>query len=307
MPVDADLILRWMSETGAGPVSDLREKLAWLARTQDSSTSRTATGRWLRDISALGHTEVDWQSDRWSVGPPVITPLPCSDGTAVLAGSRRTGLLERLEQADVSVTTYGPAVASGSLPVPTVIFAQYDGQDGLKAAANEAGLTYSSCAARKLAEHLPSLKLGAEAPPPAHGNVTLQRFNHEEMAFQPNRGDRDGLYRIRLHGALRHLYRLNGTWHDCELAAGIFIDYARSGGVSVMRFREERDYPGGPVGSVFIDGAAPLPALHARALALCSGLPPRFSDAARMTTYANIPATVASTVAESLQQRLQSC
>ncbi len=305
--MDADLILRWMSETGAGSISDLREKLAWLARTQDTSTSRAATGRWLRDISALGHAEVDWQADRWSVGPPVITPLPCSDGIAVLAGSRRTALVERLEQADVSVITYGPAAALRSLPVPMAVFAQYDGLDGLRAAAIEAGLTYSSCAARKLAECLPSLELGAEAPPPAYGNATLQQFNFQQMAFQPSRGDRDGLYRVRLHGALRHLYRLNGTWHNCELATGIFVDYARSGGVSVMRFRKERDYPGGPVGSVFIDGAAPLPALQARALTLCSGLPPRFSEVARMTTYANIPATVASAVAESLQQRLQSC
>ena len=305
--MDADLILRWISETGAGSVSDLREKLAWLARTQDTSTSRAATGRWLRDISALGHAEIDWLADRWSVGPPVITPLPCSDGTAVLAGSRRTGLVERLEQANVSVTTYGPTAALGSLPVPTAVFAQYDGLDGLKAAADETGLTYSSCAARKLAEFRPSLELGAEAPPPTYGNATLQRFNSQERAFQPSRGDQDGLYRVRLYGTLRHLYRQNGTWHNCELATGIFIDYTRSGGVSVMRFQKERDYPGGPVGSVLIDRGVPLPPLHARALTLCSGLPPRFSEAARMTTYANVPATVASAVAESLQQRLQSC
>lgn len=303
--MDADLIYRWMSETGTGSVSDLREKLAWLAHAEDTPTSRAATGRWLRDISALGHAEVDWQANRWSVALAVITPLPCSDGTAVLVGSRRTGLVERLERVDVSVTTYQSAVASGNLTVPTAVFVQYDDLDGLKAAAIEAGLTYSACAARKLAERLPPLHLGGEAPPPAYGNSTLQRFNHDEMAFRPSGADRDGLYRVRLHGALRHLYRQNSTWHNCELATGIFVNYVRSGRASVIRFRSERDYPGGPVGSVFIDGGAQLPALHARALTLCSGLPPRFSDTAKVTTYANIPATVASAVAESLQQRLQ--
>lgn len=305
--MDADLILRWMSETGAGSIGDLRDKLAWLAHTEDTPASRTATGRWLRDISALGHAEADWYADRWSAALPVVTPLPCSDGTAVLAGSRRTGLVERLEQADVSVTTYLPTAMAGSLPVPAAVFVQYDDLDGLRAAAIEAGLTYCACAARKLAERLPPLHLGGEAPPPAYGNPTLQRFNYDELAFRPSGGDCDGLYRVRLHGALRHLYRQNGTWHNCELATGVFIDYARSGGVSVIRFQQERDYPGGPVGSVFIDGGAPLPALHARALTLCSGLPPCFSETARTTSYANIPATVASAVAKSLQQRLQPC
>jgi hypothetical protein len=305
--VDADLILRWMSETGSGSISHLRERLAWLAHTGDTPTSRTATGRWLTDISALGHAEVDWQADRWSVALPVITPLPCSDGTAVLAGSRRTGLLERLEQADVSVSTYVPPAGAGGLRVPRVVFLQYDDLDGLTAAAHESGLTYSACAARKLAERLPPLHLGGEAPPPAYGNPTLQRFNYDELAFRPSGADRDGLYRVRLHGVVRHLYRQNGTWHNCDLATGIFIEYAGSVGVSVIRFREERGYPGGPVGSVFIDRGAPLPALHARALTLCSGLPPRFSETARMTTYGNVPAIVASAVAGSLQQRLQHC
>jgi hypothetical protein len=303
--VDADLMLRWMSETGAGSVADLRTKLAWLAHTEDVPASRAATGRWVRDISALGHAEVAWQADRWSVAPPVVTPLPCSDGTAVLAGSRRTGLVEKLERADVSVTIYQPEAGPESLPGPAAVFVQYDDLDGLKAAAIEAGLTYSACSARMLAQRLPSVQLGDEAPPPATANLTLQRFSPDKMAFLPTGAEQDGLYRVRLHGSLRHLYRLNGTWHDCDRASGTFIEYARVGRLSVIRFRQERDYPGGPVGSVFIDEESPLPALHARALTMCSGLPPHVSQAARTTTYANVPATVAFAVAESLRQRIQ--
>ena len=300
-------MLRWMSETGAGSVADLREKLAWLAHTEDVPASRAATGRWIGDMSALGHAEVAWQADQWSVTPSVITPLPCSDGTAVLAGSRRTGLVKRLEHADVSVTTYQAEAGPGSLPVPVAVFVQYDDLDGLRAAAVEAGLAYSACSARMLAERLPIVQLGAEAPPPTFGNATLQRFNPDEMAFLPAGAEHDGLYRIRLHGSLRHLYRLNSTWYDCERAAGTFIEYARVGRLSVLRFREERDYPGGPVGSAFIDGESPLPALHARALTMCSGLPAQTSQAARTTMYANVPATVAAAVAESLHQRIQPC
>jgi hypothetical protein len=256
-------------------------------------------------MSALAHAEVAWQADRWSVAPPVITPLPCSDGIAVLAGSRRAGFVERLERADVAVTVYQPEAGPESLPVPAAVFAQYDDLDGLTTAAVEVGLTYSACSARMLAQRLAPVQLGDEAPPPAIGNPTLQRFSPDQMVFLPAGAEHDGLYRVRLHGLLRHLYRLNGIWHNCERAAGTFIEYARVGRVSVIRFRPERDYPGGPVGSAFIDGESPLPALHARTLTMCSGLPPRFSQAARTTTYANVPATVATAVAESLQQRIQ--
>lgn len=300
-------MLKWMSETGAGSVADLRTKLAWLAHTEDVPASRAATGRWIRDMSALGHAEVAWHADRWSVAPSVITPLPCSDGIAVLAGRRRAGLVDRLERTNVAVTIYQPEAGPGSLPVPAAVFAQYDDLDGLTTAAVEAGLAYSACSARMLAQRLPPVQLGDEAPPPAFGNPTLQRFSTDEMIFLPAGAEHDGLYRVRLHGSLRHLYRLNGTWQNCERAAGTFIEYGRVGRVSVIRFRPERDYPSGPVGSVFIDGESLLPALPARALTMCSGLPPHFSQAARTTTYANVPASVAFAVAESLQQRIQPC
>jgi hypothetical protein len=302
--VDADLALRWMSETGAGPVRDLRDRLAWLAHTADLAVPGTATGRWLRDLSALGHAEIDWPHDRWAVAPAVITPLPCSDGTAVLAGSRRAGLMERLQSTDVSVLTCRPDPATGDLPVPTAVLIQYDCTAGLQAAAADAGIRFSGCAARKLAQRLPPLRPGPEAPPPARGNATLERLD-EGMSFVPAGADRDGLYRLRLLGRSTYLQRRHGMWRHCDLAAGVFAEYARRSGISVMRWRPERTACDGPVGTVFVDWGAPLPPLHARALTLCSGLPPRFSSAARTATYTNIPADVAQAVARSLLQRLQ--
>jgi hypothetical protein len=303
--VDADLALRWMSETGAGPVSDLRDRLAWLAHTADLAVPGTATGRWLRDLSALGHAEIDWPHDRWAVAPAVITPLPCSDGTAVLAGARRAGLLERLQSTDLSVLTCRPDPAPGDLPVPTAVLLQYDSAAGLQAAAADARIRFSGCAARKLAERLPPLRPGPEAPPPAGGNETLERLD-QGMSFVPAGADRDdGLYRLRLQGRSTHLSLLDGVWRHCDLADGTFAEYARRGGISVMRWRPERDACDGPVGTVFVDWGAPLPPLHARALTLCSGLPPWFSRAARTAVYTNIPADVAQAVARSLLQRLQ--
>jgi len=303
--VDADLMLRWMSETGAGSVRDLRERVIWLARTADLHIDGASAGRWLRDLSALAYTEVDWRNDRWAMGPPVVTRLPMSDGTAVLTGSRRAGLVEQIEASEVSVLHHQPASAAGDLPAPTSIFIQYDDVNGLREAAASVGATYAGCAALKLAERLPDVRLGPPAPPPASSNATVERLAEGDgIVFTPSGTDEDGLYRLKLQGRLAHLYQLDGQWHHCGLAVGVFTDHARRGR-SVIRWRGERQTDNGDVGTLFVDWGSPLPPLHARTLTLCSGLPPRLSAAARTAIYGNVPAAVATAVARSLSQWLQ--
>lgn len=82
-----DLLLTWMSETGTGTISGFRSRAAWLTRTENLELRDKATDWWLNDISSLGHCEVDWKNDRWSIAPPTITQLPLADGLAVLAGA----------------------------------------------------------------------------------------------------------------------------------------------------------------------------------------------------------------------------
>lgn len=298
-------MLLWMSETGAGSVRDLRERVIWLARTADLRISRTRGGRWLRDLSALAYTEVDWHNDRWAMAPAVVTRLPASDGTAVLTGSRRPGLVEQLEASEMSILYHQAAPAAGDLPAPTSILIQYDDVNGLREAAASVGATYAGCAALSLAEGLPDVRLGPPAPPPASSNATVERLAEGEgIVFTPSNTDKDGLYRLKLQGRLAHLYQLDGQWHHCDLAVGVFTHHARRGR-SVIRWRGERQTEDGDIGTLFVDWGSPLPSLQARTLTLCSGLPPRFSAAARTAIYGNVPAAVATAVAKSLLQRLQ--
>lgn len=298
-------MMRWMSETGAGSIRDLRERMIWLARTVDLHISHTSAGRWLRDLSALAHTEVDWRNDRWAMAPAVVARLPASDGTAVLAGSRRVGLIEQIEASDVSILHHQPAPAAGDLPAPTSILIQYDDVSGLREAAASVGATYAGCAALKLAERLPGARLGPPAPPPASSNTTVERLAEGDgIAFTPSSTEKDGLYRLKLQGRHAHLYQLDAQWRHCDLAVGVFTDHARRGR-SVIRWRSERQTDDGDVGTLFVDWGSPLPPLQARTLTLCSGLPPRFSATARTAIYGNVPAAVATAVARSLSQRLQ--
>ncbi len=304
--MDADLVLRWMSEMGAGSVRDLRERVAWIARTDDTPVTRAATGRWLRDVAALAHAEVDWDSDRWAIAPAVIARLPAADGTAVLAGARRAATLDALESSDVAVLCWEQQPASGDLSPPSAVFIQYDDADGLRQAAADADARYAGCAALNISECLPPLRLGSRAAPPARTNTSVERLTCGEVGVRFGRAEPtdDGLYRVTLRGRYVHLYRRDGQWYHCDLPTGVFIEHARAG-TAVMRWRPERESCYGPIGTMFIDWGAPLPALHARALTLCSGLAPRFSGAARTAIYCNVPKRVAGAVAESLSQTLQ--
>lgn len=303
--MDADLVLRWMSETGAGSARDLRQRLAWLAGLTDAAAHQSATGRWLRDMSALGHAETGWATDKWAVNRPVVIRLPAADGTAVLAGSRRTGFLERLEDTDVVVHRATANRTPGDLPVPTIILLQFDSISTLRDAACTLGAQYAGCAATSLAAQLPRLSLGQPAAPPSSNNDTLKRLTDAEHgAFQHSTGEVDGVYQVRLAGRRTHLYRRGGSWFRCDLPTGIFTEHALHGR-SVMRWRAESGPGRAEVGTVFVDWGSPLPPLHARALSLCSGFPAHFSSTARTSIFVNVPHAVATAVASSLSQTLQ--
>ena len=301
----ADLMLRWMSETTSGSVRELRQRLAWLARTEDKPTSDFATGRWVRDMSALGHLEVSWNDDRWWIAPRTIVRLPATDGTAVLVGARAKGTSERLSE--IGAISIVSPTAPGDLLPPASQFIAFDSLEELAGIAADLGAVDGGCAATRLIKMLPQLLLGPPAAPPATSNATLERLVDGEgtVSFEESNGTLDGLYRLRLQGRLAYLYRQGGAqWRHCDLPTGLFWHYSRTS-QRVFRWRPQRDAWCGEVGTIFVDWGAPLPPIHARALTLCSGLLPRYSSAARTAIYTNVPHPVAAAVASSLEQPLQ--
>ncbi|MES9537537.1 hypothetical protein [Actinomadura sp. NPDC000600] len=300
--MDADLLLTWMSEVGSGDVRDLRQRVAWAARARDRSPKRYESGRWLRDISALGHAEIDWQRGNWTIAPAVAPLLPAAGGTAVLAGSRRVGLLDRLEKS-IAVQVQRPKDGHGEpLPAPATVFLQGDNFGQLRDSLKEAGVQYVGCAARSIARGLLRITLGDPAAPPARDDAAEHiSANAEDVRFCAGLPKGDGLCRISVNGRPSYRYRLNGSWYHTDHATGILLDRAARG-ISVMRFRAERVSDDEEIGTVFIDQGAPLPPLQARALVLCSGLPPQFGNLARTAVYRNVPEDIARLVAESIRQ-----
>ena len=303
-----DLMLRWMSEIGEGSARNLRERLQWLARTADLQATRADTGRWLRDVSALGHAEVDWAQDRWAVTPAAVVRLPAADGVAVLTGSRRRSTISRLSATDLAVHEVSPEPAAAGIPVPTAVFVQFDSSAALADAAQEAGAAYGGCAAERLVARLRTIGPGAPAAPPAVANETLERRTGPgprdwELIEARASAFPDGLYSLKINGRREFRTVQSGVWLRCDMSSGVFLELARLG-QSAMRWRPESGHGREHVGTLFIDWGAPLPPLHARSLTLCSGLIPRFSGSAGTVIYRNVPHLVAKAVAGSLHQAL---
>jgi hypothetical protein len=302
--MDADLLLTWMSEVGSGDVRDLRQRVAWAARAADRSPKPYETGRWLRDISALGHAEVEWNGGTWAIAPAVATSLPATGGTAVLAGSRRVGVFGRLEEL-VAVHVETPVNShSDPLAVPSAVFIQADSVAELRASLEGADIMYVGCAARSIARGLRQIAVGARAAPPARGEAA-ERLSAagDGVWFSSGLPAGDGLCRLLVHGRPSYLYHSKDSWYHTDHATGILLDRADRG-IDVMRFRPERFADGEEIGTVFIDQGAPLPPLQARALVLCSGLPTQFGDRARTAIYRNVPKDIALMVAVSIRQRV---
>lgn len=293
-----------MSEVGSGDVRDLRQRVAWAARAADRSPKAYESGRWLRDVSALGHAEIGWLNGTWAVAPPVATLIPATGGTAVLAGSRRVGLLERLEDLVAIHVERQEVSHDGPLPVPSTVFVQADSLRELRDLLEEAGVRYVGCAARSIAAGLRQITLGSPAAPPGRSDaVEHLSASVEDIRFCAGMPTGDGLCRTSVCGRPSYRYRSNGTWYHTDHATGILLDRADRG-INVMRFRPERTADGEEIGTVFIDQGAPLPPLQARALVLCSGVPTQFGDVARTAIYRNVPKDIALLVAESIRQQV---
>ncbi|KQY41879.1 hypothetical protein [Cellulomonas sp. Root137] len=301
-----DLMLTWMSEVGTGSVRDARSRVQWLARTTRADASEQAAGRWLRDISVLGHCEVDWDNDRWAIAPPAIVTLPMSDGHATIVGARRVRFAEALANSDLWVDSVVHAPTGSDIEAPATLLVAYDTVEALKQEAADIELVYSGAAATRLAAQLPTISATQPAAPPAWSNTTVEYLDELTPSRFRASGDRttDGLYRFEANGRMRHLLCRGGNWFSCDRSVGIFLELARVG-TSVMRWRPESGSGRSTVGTVFVDFGAALPPLQSRTLALCSGFVPRFHPAAQTAAYANVPLVIARFVAQSVLQEIE--
>ena len=306
-----DLLLRWLSEQGAGDLGEVKRGLWWLGTKKCPDITPGSPGRWLRDAVSLAYLDIDWSGRRWSAAPPVLTPLPKAQGLAVITGSRTAAFDRRLDKLvqDELVELYRSQGERppGDIPLPDSLIVGFGEEGELADIAADLGVTLAPCFAYQGIATLPEAALTERTSAPEYG-VPLEQYDFEQKRYeQVRRPQGDGLYRQRRRDSKRVCQVLRaGAWYETTHEHGVYAVLAsQKCAEAVLRWRAEEEASGRRhVGTLFVDWGYPLPDLHRRVATMCSGLAPRINELGENLAYVNVPLVVATKIACSLGQEL---
>jgi hypothetical protein len=255
-------------------------------------------------MAMLGHVEVDWTAGRWSAARPALVMLPAAGGHALLTGGRTRTLLAavvRETSADASSDLF--VVRRAQRGAPDVVFVACRDEQDVRALAERLGITFESSVAERLSAMLPSLDsyLAVCRSTPAARGFGFERLDAATLTWHSAEcDDASGLYRYQRYG--RHEFRFvdgRSEVYATDLSLGVYAELRRTS-QQVLRYQPEATN-----GVLVVPGGAPLPALHGRAAALCSGLAPRWSRTESGHRFLNLPTHVAIRIARALGQELR--
>jgi len=223
----------------------------------------------MQSLSLLGHLEMDWNARSWSAAPPVLTLLPFAGARALLTGSRTRALVRLLEEEaleDVSIDAITARYQQES--APDAFFIGCSDDRDIERLASVLGIAYEFCVSDRLSQLLPDLDsylAGAPESPPPRG-FGIERFEAAVMRWVAVDDDQEaGLYRYDVYGRPQFRFRDSDRLKAVDMSVGIYAELRRRDSVCL----EYAD--GETTGILSVPVNAPLPVLHARAAALCSG------------------------------------
>lgn len=287
-----DDLLIWASETGSGSWAQLRDTAAYLARVHGAQDRPWYLAAPLSD---LGHLDLSWSSERWSVSNPALVMARGCGLCAFLVGARPRRLLERFQEAADAQDIYPFEIPQGR--APAALFAKCASVESGRALADRVGIPLlfdpsAALAQRVLRIDPTSLELASPVP----FEDTLERFDSQSAKWVSS-GDRDqpGLYRTDLYG--RSIFRLSrdGQWYKVDQATGqLLVLNSRS---DLLRWSQPSPDWAKP-SLVEVPSWLALPQLVERSLVAASGLLPIRERGKRL--YRNVSRVVAASLAERL-------
>jgi hypothetical protein len=151
-------LLMWASEAGSGPWGHLRDTAAYLARVHDI---RDRPWYLAAPLSDLGHIDLSWSSERWSVSKPALVMGRGSGLCAYLVGARSRRMLERFHAAADAQDVYPFEITQGNAPL--ALFAKCANVDSAQAVADRLGVPLLFDPSAALAQCVPRIASSALA------------------------------------------------------------------------------------------------------------------------------------------------
>ena len=299
-------LLQWASEAGSGKWEALRAAAEHVARKHGLRRKP-----WLlaRDLSMLGHLDIDWEAQKWSIASPTMNVVPGLGLCVVLTGSRPYYLIQRFRDAtnDRDVFDFTMRQPQPRDSAPAAIFAKCASLDVAKEVASRMSANLVIDPSTALAAAMPSLddqELLPTAPPDL--DLDTEWFNPRDVEWEEceNRGSpMEGLYRQQLTERRRHLWHEADRWSKTDLAYGQFRAL-RNEGQQVMKWRPAATN-GGQSSRLEVRRNVRLPDIAERALTICDGrmpiFPPGFSNQ-DYERYSNVSESVYQAISGKLGQ-----
>jgi hypothetical protein len=301
--VNYELFLEWLSERGSGRWSLFVAAHDWLFNAGRSQSEGIKAAWTARTLSDLGHLEIDWRAQRWSVTPSILTVLPTAGARSLLTGGRTRTLMRRLdEETNEAVTDNIVFDRHHQDDGPDAVFFVSRDETDVEELASRLGINYDYCAADSLSAALPSLDsyLAVSEATPSPTGYEVQRFDATSLHWSTAASDAaPGLYAYEVYGLARQRFVTQSCVnHEVERAIGIYAELRRTNTQTLRWTADDIN------GVLIVPGQAPLPALQARAATACSGLAATFSRSASTRRYVNVPLGIAERIAASLGQSL---
>jgi len=286
-----DKLLAWLSCVTTGTWGQFVEATRSLGILNHSKP-----GDVLVRMMLLGHLEIDADSHRWSVNPPML--CESSEGDWFLCGQRDMGLLGSLRShanARVSVQPHGAG--------PGRVAVAVDRHNDAELLFKEAGapLQFVECVGVRIADSLPS---GEEWIDSVKGNAcpdlvdsSVQKISLESGELAPVRPVAreggglhvsEGVYLITTEQGRGRSFRAychgDGSWTRCDWYGMTYIEQRRTGRLDAF-FTDE---------GIVLPSNGSWPRVYERALVLSSGLlPVHIRDQGRLFMTCDLAATEA--------------
>ena len=287
-----DDLLRWASETGGGSWRHLRDAAAYLARIHELDLR---PWQLTVPLASLGHLDIDWEEQRWSVAPPAVVLSPGMGLCAYLVGARPSRMLERFDAATEDQDVY-PFELTQRI-APAALFAKCSSVPVAEDVASRLGIPLISDPASGVVEELPRVALDeASLSSPIPLEDGLERFDPTDGQWRPVTGrDQEGLYRLDLFGRNMHRLHRDDEWFSVDKATGqLLVLEGRSDLLFWCRPSSDFRVPS----TLEVVDWLGLPPLAERAAVVSSGLVPVWSGNRRI--YRNVARPTATTIAERL-------